>query len=277
MQSQPHCSGVRGSARGNQTSIHRQLNNGTATLAGTCPAVSSGGYLITTAVNFDTGMVNSSTDPCLNATTYAYSATYFGALPTSVINAKNQTTTYVYDPNTGNALSTTDPNGRLTTFTYDNMSRLASAVYPDQGSSTITHQETSFPFSATLTEKISTSQNLVKSNIFDGLGRISQSQVSAGTQTIYTDFTFDAIGRKASVSNPYYTTADSTYGVTTYQYDPLNRATSVTRPGAAGSVITQYCGGSATLVTDESLHWRRSQTDGLGRLIEVDEPNSTTS
>lgn len=32
-----------------------------------------------------------------------------------------------------------------------------------------------------------------------------------------------------------------------------------------------------TLVTDEAGHWRRSATDGLGRLVEVDEPNSTTA
>jgi RHS repeat-associated protein len=44
-----------------------------------------------------------------------------------------------------------------------------------------------------------------------------------------------------------------------------------------GSVVsTQYCGAS-TLVTDAADHWRRSRTDGLGRLVEVDEPNSTTA
>jgi len=50
---------------------------------------------------------------------------------------------------------------------------------------------------------------------------------------------------------------------------------SATKPD--GSVVhTAYCG-SSTLVTDEASHWRRSETDGTGRPIEVDEPNSPTA
>lgn len=266
-----------GTARGNQTSIHRQLNNGSAVASGTCPAVGSGGYLVTSVTFFDTGMVDISKDPCTYATTYAYSGTYIGAFPTTVTNALNQSTTHTYDLNTGLLTSTTDPNGQTTSFTYDNMWRLASVTYPDGGSSVISHQETSFPNTATLTKKITSSQNYVTKDVFDGVGRVSQSQVSPGTQTIFTDFTYDADGRKSTVSNPYYTTSDSTYGVTTYQYDGLSRTTLVTPPGGSGSISTQYCGGNATLVTDESGHWRRSQLDGLGRLVEVDEPNSTTA
>src|SRR5262249_50067505 len=36
---------------------------------------------------------------------------------------------------------------------------------------------------------------------------------------------------------------------------------------------TAYCGPS-TLVTDPVGKWRRSRVDGLGRLVEVDEPNA---
>jgi RHS repeat-associated protein len=51
--------------------------------------------------------------------------------------------------------------------------------------------------------------------------------------------------------------------------------TQVTQPD--GSLLkTAYCG-NTTLVTDEAGHWRRSTVDGLGRLNEVDEPNSTTA
>ena len=39
---------------------------------------------------------------------------------------------------------------------------------------------------------------------------------------------------------------------------------------------TKYCG-STTLVTDEAGHARRSTADGLGRMIEVDEPNSVSA
>jgi YD repeat-containing protein len=271
-----------GSARGNQTSTHRQLNNGSAVAAGTCPAVGSGGYLVTSATFFDTGMVDVSKDPCTFATTYAYSGTYFGAFPTTITNALNQPTTHAYDLNTGLVTSTTDPNGQTTSFTYDNMWRLASASYPDGGSSVITRQETSFPNTATLTKKISSSPALsyVTTNVFDGLGRETESQITSDTSgTDLTDTTYDADGRKASVTNPYRTSGDvvtSTEGATSFQYDGLNRPTMVTKPDGS-TVQTVYCGGSSTLVTDEAKHWRRSTTDGLGRLIEVDEPNSTSA
>jgi len=83
------------------------------------------------------------------------------------------------------------------------------------------------------------------------------------------------LGRLYTATNPYRSTSDSTYGTTTYNYDALNRTTSVTDPDGS-SATNQYCG-PETLVADEAGHWRRSKTDGLGRLIEVDEPNSTTA
>src|SRR5208337_5563187 len=52
----------------------------------------------------------------------------------------------------------------------------------------------------------------------------------------------------------------------------LSRKISETYPG--GSVLTTaYCGPS-TLVTDPTGRWRRSRVDGLGHMVEVDEPNA---
>src|SRR5437868_11286982 len=45
-----------------------------------------------------------------DATPYLYSSTYAGAFPTTVSNALNQSTTNVYDFNTGLKTSVTDPN-----------------------------------------------------------------------------------------------------------------------------------------------------------------------
>jgi RHS repeat-associated protein len=91
----------------------------------------------------------------------------------------------------------------------------------------------------------------------------------------YVDDTYDAVGNKGSTSNPYRTTSDATYGITSTVYDALHRVVQVTQPD--GSLLkTAYCG-NTTLVTDEAGHWRRSTVDGLGRLIEVDEPNSSTA
>ncbi len=284
-----HGSSPDGSARGNQTSIHRQLNNGSAASTSNCAiSVSSGGYLVSYATYNDTGTVSNSVDSCgasatdtLHMTNYAYSANYAGAYPTTITNPKNQSTTHTYDFNTGLRTSTTDPNLQPTSFTYDNMWRLASVSYPDGGSATISRQETSFPNTATLTKKITSSQNLIETNAFDGVGRISQNQLADPQGTIYTDTTYDADGRKASVSNPYRTKSDPTYGVTSYVYDGIGRTCVLVPPdgtAVAGStcpasqpsndVFTTYAGNQTT-VTDQQGIKRQSQTDGLGRLTNV--------
>jgi hypothetical protein len=56
-----------------------------------------------------------------------------------------------------------------------------------------------------------------------------------GTATV--DTTFDVAGRVATVSNPYFTSADPTFGITTNQYDALDRVTQTTKQdGGIGSV-----------------------------------------
>ena len=277
-----------GTSRGNQTSVHRQLNNGSATSTTNCAiSVSSGGYLVSYATYYDTGTLSNSVDSCgssatdsLHMTKYLYSSTYVGAYPTTVTNPKSQMTLHAYDFNTGLLTSSTDPNNRITTFTYDNMWRLARANYPDGGLSTVTHQEATYPFTATLTKKITSSQNYVATNVFDGLGRLTQSQVDDPQNTIYTDTTYDADGRKGSVSNPYRSMTDPTYGITSYVYDGLDRTCVVVPPDgtAAGpacpvtqpsnDVFTTYAGNTTT-VTDQAGISRKSQTDGLGRLTNV--------
>jgi len=268
-----------GTYRGNNTSILRWLNSGTFS----CPNGNSGGsnsYLTSKKTYFNDGMLNTSADPCGNTTTYAYNLTYWGALPTTVTNALGQATTNTYDFNTSLLASTTDPNNLTTTycsstFCYDSMWRITEVSHPDGGLDTITHQEVTPPFTATLTSTINSSQNKVKTNVFDGLGRISQTQLTSDPQgTVLTNITYDALGRVGTDSNPYRSGTDPTSspGTTTYGYDAISRKISVTYPDS--SVLnTAYCGPS-TLVTDPTGRWRRSRVDGLGRLVEVDEPNA---
>jgi RHS repeat-associated protein len=271
-----------GTARGNLTSVHQWMS-GSVAATPTCSIAVSNSYLVSYRTYYDTGKMYQSTDSCgqsagdpLHTTTFAYSSTYVGAFPTSVTNQKGQITTYVYDINTGLATSTTDLNGQTKTNTYDNMLRLATVSYPDGGLESHTHQESSFPFTTTVTQKISSTQSKATTYLFDGVGRVSQSQLADPQGTIYTDQGYDGDGREVSFSNPYRSkTTDSTYGVTQYRYDALDRPTLVTKPDGS-TIQTAYCA-STTLVTDESGRWRRTTTDGLGRAVEVDEPNSTTA
>ena len=109
----------------------------------------------------------------------------------------------------------------------------------------------------------------VETGIIDGLGRPIKSQLTSDPDGItYTDTTYDALGRKASVTNPYRSASDATYGTTQYSYDPLGRVTTVIE--ADGSkVSTDYSQFPCTTVTDEAGKQRKSCVDGLGRIIGV--------
>ena len=210
---------------------------------------------------------------------YAYSSTYAGSLPTAITNALNQTSNYGYDFNTGLLTSAEDPNNLTTTYTYDNMWRLASVSYPDGGSAVITREETTFPDTATLTKNITSSQNYITTNVFDGLGRVSQSQLASDTpSTTFTVTAYDALGRKGTVYNPTRcnppTTncGESTWGYVVYGYDGLSRVTQVTQPD--GSILKTSYTGNSTTVTDEATKKRTTVTDGLGRLTTVFEDPS---
>jgi len=85
--------------------------------------------------------------------------------------------------------------------------------------------------------------------------------------------------RKSTASNPYRSTSDATYGITTTQYDGLDRVVLLIPPDGTTSsnmVTTSYCA-NAALTTDQAGKWRRTITDGLGRAVEVDEPNGPTA
>jgi RHS repeat-associated protein len=251
-----------GPVRGNLTFLQRWVNT-------------TNSFITSTTTMFDTGTLPTTTDPLSHAVARSYSASFAGAYATTVTNALSQSANRNYDFNTGLLASTTDPNNLTTSFSYDNMWRLSQVTHPDGGTEIISHQETTFPFSATLTKQINSAQSEINTHVFDGLGRLTQSQLTSDPQgTVYTDTTYDALGRVATVSNPYRSGTDITTstGITTYGYDALGRKISETYPD--NSVLTTaYCGPS-TLVTDPTGRWRRSRVDGLGRLVEVDEPNA---
>jgi YD repeat-containing protein len=262
-----------GTHRGNTTSVNRWLN---------LPTVQT---VTSTTTYYDTGMPSVGKDPLLNPTTYSYSSTFQDAYATQVKNALNQSTYHNYDYNTGLLTSTTNPNGQITTDSYDVDSRLTNVTRPTGGGQTSfcytdvggsTCNQGSAPYQVVITKAITSAKNEAATAIVDGVGRLAHTQLNSDPEGIdYVDDAYDGEGNKVTTSNPYRTTSDSTYGITTNTYDALRRVTQVTQ--ADGSLLkTAYCA-NTTLVTDEAGHWRRSTVDGLGRLIEVDEPNSPTA
>ncbi|HKW18897.1 MAG TPA: RHS repeat-associated core domain-containing protein [Terriglobales bacterium] len=128
-----------------------------------------------------------------------------------------------------------------------------------------------------------------------GRGTISNNIMNDPDGTTYVHTVYGPVGRVASVSNPYRSTSDPTYGLDSYTYDGLDRLTKTTHQdsntqltdyGSAvisgGGIGTQLCSASTygigfpTLTVDEAGKLSQAWTDAFGRTIEADEPDSSS-
>jgi len=229
------------------------------------------------------GIVQTATDFNGNTTSYSnFTCSSNTAFPQTATLPLSLSTSTSWDCNVALPSSATGVNGRSTSFSYDSMVRPTGTSYPDGGAvgttytnSTQTDVETAVTSSITRHDQLD----------FDGLGRVVTTALvndPDGETTVATGY--DASGRLASLSNPY--RGANSPGGDTYTYDALNRRTRVTHvdstyaPISYGGSTSQSCSpstygyGYATLYTDESGKQRQTFTDALGRLIEVDEPDS---
>src|SRR5262249_32173215 len=194
---------------------------------------------------------------------------------TTITNALGQTVTKSYNSCTATLASATDANLQQTTYSYDLVNRLKSVIHPDGGSTTNDYEDTKL---------IVTSSSLITSTgspVFsrrhhDQLARVVQTELCEdGTAdcatSIKTDTGYAEVGQTRTISNPYRPTTASTYEITTSQYDGLGRVTQVTHQDG-GVSTTDYTKFPTVTVTDPAGKQRRSTTDALGQLIEVDEP-----
>ncbi len=257
-------------SRGNPTTI-TQVVQGTTTIHGT-------------KTYYDTGMLSTEVDANGNPpTTYTYGTGSCGnAFPTKVTNAVGFNTLFSWDCNGGVMTGTTDPNPNHQPTSYiwgdPNYWRLTQINYPDGGQKTALYNTASTPWNIVQTTKINGTQTRTTKTIYDSLARVSQQQLqndpdNAGNPD-FTDTTYDADGRLKSVSNPYRSGSDSTYGITSYLYDGLGRVINTTEPD--GSVVGTSYSANQTTVTDEAGKQRKTQVDGLGRLTAVWEAPNTS-
>jgi YD repeat-containing protein len=214
-------------------------------------------------------MKASSTDPNGNTVSHTYSSSFAGAyatqtnMPDTGSPAVHHVVSGNYDFNTGLLTSFTDQNNRQFTYQYDNMLRLTQSNHPDGGQTVF-----NYPNATTVERQKKITSSLTDDVLayFDGVGRGTRTKhVTSGNALV--DTTYDALGRAATVTNPYFSTSDLTYGVTRNQYDGLSRVTQTTRQDGGTSTIAYS--DNCTTTTDEAGKQRRACSDALGRLTGV--------
>jgi RHS repeat-associated protein len=256
---------------------------------------------------YDTGEPFQKIDPLGHTTTLSYDPAYVGGYVTQTCSPQTGSVAHcvsgTYDFTTGVLTSLTNENAtsqasgntsgdqaHTRNYTYDYMFRLTSAQAPPDPSNGGSRAQTSFTFSAPntfpvnvqRTKSITTALNDSATSFFDGLGRANQSQHVLPNGTATVDTTFDVAGRVATVSNPYFATTDPTYGITTSQYDALDRVIQTTKQDGSSSSVSYDLAASGvqgicTTSVDEAGKLRRGCSDALGRLVEVDEPNQAAT
>jgi RHS repeat-associated protein len=267
---------------------------------------------VTTKTTYDPtyGNVTSITDANDNVTHFYYEDDTH-ALPTKVevdpLNGTGvQTTLTTYDFRTGLVLSTTDANGQTTNIDYTN--QLLDAPDPfgrpgvmtgpavmmdgvSQRRKVYTTYEDELRRVTVESDLRAGGDRLLKSRTTsDELGRpvLSEQSEDGASYTVFTRSAYEQGRRVSYSSNPMRAGASATDGWTRVTRDTAGRVKEVaTFAGAARPTATAACDAASgctgrvttdyyaefTTVTDQAGRARRSRTDGLGRLVRVDEPS----
>lgn len=260
-------------SRGNVTTISR--------------LVSGSNYLSRYFSYFDTGNVQNSFDVNGAETTNTYGACG-NAFVTNIAEPLSLSRSMAWDTNCsgGVMVSLTDENGKLTTYTYNdpNFWRVNAVTDPLSNQTTVAYgANPPTTVESTLNFNSGTSTADVLTTV-DGLGRtiLSQKRRSPGNSSfdsIETDY--DAVGHATRSTLPYTGTAGQTSGTAPAiiaTYDALGRVKQVSDAGG-GWTKYDYSQNTVTVTagpapSNENTKQRQLIYDGLGRLIQVNEPSS---
>jgi RHS repeat-associated protein len=226
------------------------------------------------------------------------------AFATSATNALLQVVKTQYDYTGGVGTGVKDLNGTIAKTEYNDPYDRPTRVTAAYGLPEAAKTEMSYPTATANETRVSKQLDSIRwlayKTTYDGFGRpLTANEAEDGNHasmasfTIFSKLIYDGMGRVKLATNPYRSTAASTDGWTRTAYDLAGRVIQVatfaadpnTQPpdypatsGAGvtwtGSVTTSYAS-EITTVTDQAGKQRRSVVDGLGRLVRVDEPDSS--
>jgi len=244
---------------------------------------------------YDTGEPHQKIDALGHVTGFSYDPAYAGAYltqtcsPATAGGAVTHCVSGTYDPSTGVLVTFTDQNGQTSNYAYDGEFKITSASGPIDPSNGGARAQNLFAYSSTtapnafpmaITRQKSVTPGVMDSaaTTFDGVGRMikaEQAMPSGPPSTVVTTY-LDHLNQ-VSVTNPFFTTGDSTYGSTTTQSDALGRALTITEQDGSTKAISYNVVaptgtlGDCNISIDETGNQRRTCSDALGRLVEADE------
>ncbi|HJQ26725.1 MAG TPA: hypothetical protein VKA60_22605, partial [Blastocatellia bacterium] len=212
---------------------------------------------------------------CCNIQTITYSGGNDFALAEQVTKGPSggpqvtMSTSYTF--NTSATSTTTDPNSQTTTVTSrDDLLRPTLVTYPTSATMSKSYNDNTPSVTQTVSySEGQTQQSLSATTTYDDWGRVIQQTNGQGGQ-VNTEY--DQMGRVARVSNPFSVGGSPSYW-TSYSYDALGRTTTVTLPDNQ-TVVSSYSGDTVT-VTDQVGRQMQRVSDGLGRLVTVNEQDSS--
>ena len=228
------------------------------------------------------GNVVTSTDARGYVVSLGYADSFNGAVPpsstrgflTSITYPKAQPTdpdpqvkrTMTYDYNSGRLYSVTDPNSLVTTLQYnDPLDRLTDATRAGQR---IKFTYTDTPNAMKVrkqADQYAADYRYNSETFLDGFGRPVRETSGTGT-TIQVEREYDGFGRLQKLNRPRYGTSYA--GAIEYEYDALGRTLSTKNSSDSSTTSQNYNGVDAT-TTDPKTKKRRTELDGLGRLVKV--------
>jgi len=248
--------------RGNPTSVTTYL----------APATASNPITKNLTYDFFGNLLTAQLNCCQNKSwTYSLATNY------SHSDSVTSGTSPTYNAYTAQPATFTDENNLVTNFSYDTLRR-PTRVWQTIGSTngaSVSYSYDDTHLTATSTTSIDSSKSVQRIAAMDGLGRPNLSTTEDASNNVISKVNaqYDLVGRAYQTSNPYTGTSASYW--TTTAFDVLGRPTSVTLPDNSATSYS-YTTNTAT-VTDPTGKQRKSQSDGLGRLSILYEPDPTSN